>query len=73
MRQAKGVYGPQELELLKQIFDSTWQHLERMGRVQANDESVRKWVSAAVMACAKDRDLLDINGIKTSVLKSLHQ
>jgi hypothetical protein len=59
--------------LLKQIFDSTWLHLERIGRVHANDESVRKWVSARVIACAKDRDLLDVEGIKTSVLKSLHQ
>ena len=73
MRKAKGVYGPHEIQLLKQIFDSIWLQLERIGRVHANDESVRKWVSARVIACAKDRDLLDLEGIKTAVLKSLHQ
>jgi hypothetical protein len=67
------VYGPQELELLQQIFDSVWRHLERIGRVHGDDDAIRNWVSAKVMACAKDKDLLETDAIKVSVLKSLHQ
>ena len=73
MRRGNAVYGPQEIELLQQIFDSVWRHLERIGRVHGDDDVIRNWISAKVMACAKDKDLRDTDAIEASVLKSLHQ
>jgi len=65
--------GPDELEVLEQVCDSIWRHLERIGRVQPDETTLRQWISARVFACAKDSDLLDMDAIKKSVLKSLHQ
>jgi hypothetical protein len=74
MRKGTAILGPDELEVLQQICDAIWRHLERIGRAHPNDETrIRQWISAQVMACAKDRDLLDMDAIKISVLRSLHQ
>jgi hypothetical protein len=72
MRSGTRVCGPDEVEILQQIFDSVWRHLERIGRAHPDDDHMRQWVSARVIACAKDRDLLDVDAIRIAVLKSLH-
>jgi hypothetical protein len=72
MRHWRGVYGPRDLEILQQIFDSTWRYLERSGRVHGDEDSVRNWVSIKVIEGAKGKDLLDVDGIKASVLNSLY-
>ncbi len=73
MRNGTKVCGSDELEVLQQVFDSVWRHLERIGRAHPGDDNMRQWISARVMACAKDMDLLDVDAIKIAVLKSLHQ
>jgi hypothetical protein len=73
MRRGTAVLGPDELVVLEQICDSIWRHLERIGRVHPDETTVRQWISNRVIACAKDSDLLDMDAIKKSVLKSLHQ
>jgi hypothetical protein len=67
-----GVYGPDDLKTLQQIFDSVWLQLERIGRVHTDDEHVRLWISSRVLACAKERDVLDFDSIKRAVLNSLY-
>jgi hypothetical protein len=73
MRRGTAVLGPDEFVVLEQICDAIWRHLERIGRVHPDEHTVRQWISARVIACAKDGDLLDMDEIKKSVLKSLHQ
>jgi hypothetical protein len=68
-----GLYRSGELAVLQQIFDSVWFQLEQIGRVHADDDGMRQWVSARVFECAKGRDILDFDAIKTAVLKSLCQ
>jgi hypothetical protein len=72
MRRGTSVCGAEELDILQQIFQAVWLHLERMGKVHRDDDGVRNWVAARVIACAKDCDLLDVQAIKLSVLRTLH-
>ncbi len=67
-----GVYGPDEISALQQIFDSIWLQLEKMGKVHNEDEGVRQWISSRVLACAKDRDTFDFDSIRSAVLSSLY-
>ena len=73
MRRGTAVLGPDELVVLEQICDAIWRHLARIGRVHPDEITVRQWISNRVIACAEDSDLLDMDAIKKSVLKSLHQ
>jgi hypothetical protein len=68
-----GVFEPRDIEVLKEVFDSIWLHLERIGRVHGDDDNVRNGISAQVIACARTGDGLDFDGLKTTVLKTLHQ
>jgi hypothetical protein len=72
MRTRNDVCGPDELKVLQQIFDSIWLQLEHDGRVRSDDQGVRLGIAARVIACAKDRDLLDFEAISSAVLGSLH-
>ncbi|HKG73839.1 MAG TPA: hypothetical protein VKA79_06340 [Aestuariivirgaceae bacterium] len=73
MKTLVGVFEPRDIEVLKEVFDSIWLHLERIGRVHGDDDNVRHWISAQVIACAQSGDGLDFDGLKTTVLKTLHQ
>jgi hypothetical protein len=73
MKTLFGVFEPRDIEVLKEVFDSIWLHLERVGRVHGDDDNVRNWISAQVIACARTSDPLEFDGLKTTVLKTLHQ
>jgi hypothetical protein len=73
MKTLVGVFEPRDIEVLKEVFDSIWLHLERIGRVHGNDDNVRSWISAQVISCAQTCDRLEFDGLKTTVLKTLHQ
>lgn len=49
MRKGMGVYGPDEIKLLQEIFDAVWLQLQRVGRVHNDDDNVREWISACVI------------------------
>jgi len=72
VRSQTGVFEPNEIAILREVFDSIWLHLERIGRVHGDEENVRNWVSAQVIACAT-RYGLEFDDLKTAVLKTLHQ
>ena len=66
-------FEPEDLKTLQRIFEAVWSLLVRIGRVHKDDVGVRNWVSSRVIACAKEKEVLDFDAIKTAVLKSLHQ
>jgi hypothetical protein len=63
-------YGPDQLKVLQQIFDSIWQEIKQKGRVQPHDENMRRYISGLVMSHAVP-DFLDVEGIKRKVRRSL--
>jgi hypothetical protein len=73
MKTLVGVFEPRDIEVLREVFDSIWLHLERIGRVHGGDDNVRNWISAQVVACAQNSDRLEFDGLKTTVLKTLRQ
>lgn len=70
MRTGSQVCGPDELKVLQQIFDSVWLDLVKDGKVHENDEVARRRVSAQMFKFV-DGDIMDVEAIKSAVLKSL--
>jgi hypothetical protein len=70
MRTAINVCGPDELNVLQQIFDSVWIQLKQDPAFHLTDqEMLREQISRKVVECIGD-DILDIDGIRQSVLAS---
>jgi hypothetical protein len=70
MRTQIDVYGPDQLKVLQQIFDSVWFEMKQDPNfLFVEEEKLREQVSRRVIESV-DGDILDIDGIKRSVLAS---
>jgi hypothetical protein len=63
-------YSPDQVKILRQVFQSIWDELEQAGRVRSSDANMRQYVSGLVMTHATT-DYLDVEGIKEQVRRSL--
>jgi hypothetical protein len=70
MRTHIDVYGPDQLKVLQQIFDSVWFQLKQdPSFVHAHGDKLREQLSRRVIESVNG-DILDIDAIKRSVLAS---
>ena len=68
MRTQIDVYGPDQLKVLQQIFDSVWFEMKQdPGFLFVEEDKLREQVSRRVIESANG-DIFDIDGIKRSVL-----
>jgi hypothetical protein len=71
MRGGTDVWGPDQLKILQQIFDSVWIQIREEPQFKSvEEEMLRRHVSRRVMAYA-EADVLDVNAIRGRVLRSL--
>jgi hypothetical protein len=73
MRTHIDVYGPDQLKVLQQIFDSVWYQMKQdPGFMFADEGQLRERVSRRVIESVNG-DILDSDAIKQSVLASFAQ